>query len=532
MPGVGDQHKVTTATDNPFQEVKSHVSEYTAQEIATLSSRLEKQLGPEYISTRPGASGQKVPYLAADKCINLANEVFGFNGWSSGIQQIQIDFVDESQSTGKVSLGLSVIVRVTLRDGTYHEDIGYGHIENCKGKAAAFEKAKKEGTTDGLKRALRNFGNILGNCVYDKDYISKVTKIKPPPVVIELSSTWHADYAPIKKEKVVDQNDHIVRIKGDQEDEFAMDDFDEVDFSVNHEFESSDSILEQPTLADGRSVIISDGNDHHKSYDSPGMADVKLSNRPHFGNGVASSSTGQDQQRPLRPPIPQNQVSQHSTKPQPSHQISGPLTRTPQSVPTPILKAIPSKPQMPGPNEPPPGQAPALRGTPPPTTLPNEEPLVGFFTARAAEAVQKSSGVPLKASSFDPHLESPSIRKTAGVDHSKTKPVGRDLVSAPQPGVMSPAGRPNFVNPQADTARRVGMPMGAASPLSNRTSYKPPQMKRAAEGHPAQPVRPALGDVTSATVNADPDAGAGTKRQRTGDSAQQAAVLRVASAER
>ncbi len=29
--------------------------------------------------------------------------------------------VDESQSTGKISLGLSVIMRVTLRDGTYHE---------------------------------------------------------------------------------------------------------------------------------------------------------------------------------------------------------------------------------------------------------------------------------------------------------------------------------------------------------------------------------------------------------------------------
>lgn len=29
--------------------------------------------------------------------------------------------VDENQTTGKVSLGLSVIVRVTLRDGTFHE---------------------------------------------------------------------------------------------------------------------------------------------------------------------------------------------------------------------------------------------------------------------------------------------------------------------------------------------------------------------------------------------------------------------------
>jgi DNA repair and recombination protein RAD52 len=69
------------------------MSEYTAQEIATLQSRLDKQLGPEYISSRPGASGQKVHYIAAEKCINLANEVFGFNGWSSSIQNIQIDFV-------------------------------------------------------------------------------------------------------------------------------------------------------------------------------------------------------------------------------------------------------------------------------------------------------------------------------------------------------------------------------------------------------------------------------------------------------
>ncbi len=178
----GEQHKAATTSVNPFEEIKPHITEYTAQEIATLSSRLQKQLGPEYISSRPGPAGQKVHYLAADKCISLANGVFGFNGWSSGIQNIQIDFVDESQQTGAVSLGLSVIVRVTLRDGTFHEDVGYGQIKNCKGKAEAFEKAKKEGTTDALKRALRNFGNLLGNCIYDKDYVSKVTKLKVAPV--------------------------------------------------------------------------------------------------------------------------------------------------------------------------------------------------------------------------------------------------------------------------------------------------------------------------------------------------------------
>lgn len=121
-------------------------------------------------------------YLTAEKCITLANEVFGFNGWSSSIQNIQVDFADENPQSGRVSIGLSVIVRVTLRDGTYHEDIGYGSIENAKGKAMAFEKAKKEGTTDGLKRALRSFGNVLGNCIYDKDYVQQVVKHKAQPV--------------------------------------------------------------------------------------------------------------------------------------------------------------------------------------------------------------------------------------------------------------------------------------------------------------------------------------------------------------
>lgn len=32
-------------------------------------------------------------YLAAEKCINLANEVFGFNGWSSAIKDVTVDFV-------------------------------------------------------------------------------------------------------------------------------------------------------------------------------------------------------------------------------------------------------------------------------------------------------------------------------------------------------------------------------------------------------------------------------------------------------
>ena len=100
-------------------------------------------------------------YLGAEKIIQIANEVFGFNGWSTSIRDTTIDYVD-IEKDGRVSMGLSVIMRVTLKDGTYHEDVGYGMISNCTGKGAAFEKSKKEAATDAMKRALRNFGNVLG----------------------------------------------------------------------------------------------------------------------------------------------------------------------------------------------------------------------------------------------------------------------------------------------------------------------------------------------------------------------------------
>lgn len=90
---IGMPNAPNAAAANPFEEPERRINEYTAQEIATLQARLDKKLGPEYISARPGAGGQKVHYLSADKCINLANEVFGFNGWSSSIQKIDIDFV-------------------------------------------------------------------------------------------------------------------------------------------------------------------------------------------------------------------------------------------------------------------------------------------------------------------------------------------------------------------------------------------------------------------------------------------------------
>ena len=59
------------------------------------------------------------------------------------------------------SLIRSICDNVQLKDGTFHEDVGVGTSE-MRSKDSAIQKAMKEAVTDGRKRALKNFGNLLG----------------------------------------------------------------------------------------------------------------------------------------------------------------------------------------------------------------------------------------------------------------------------------------------------------------------------------------------------------------------------------
>ena len=459
---VGDQHKPNGITANPFEEEeqeekKPHISEYTAQEIAILQSRLDKQLGPEYISSRAGPGGQKVHYLAAEKVIGLANEIFGFNGWSSSIQNIQIDFVDENATNGKVSLGLSVTVRVTLRDGTYHEDIGYGSIQNASGKAAAFEKAKKEGTTDGLKRALRTFGNVLGNCIYDKEYVKKVSKVKVGAARWDPNDLHrHAEYVPkrdpedkmhVKQEMVGDRqaekNDTNMNVVED----FELADFDDAEFD-EHDFGKPDEVV--------------------LPADPPAVA----------------KRLAADQGPVARPPIPRHMTTPSRMPPQ------GPIN--PRTAPQRHAPTTPGITQQhhqvqqghPSSNNNEQSSSPGIAsqhfGALPQA---NVAPQAGFFSARAAEHIDelnKVVGGPNEAPRFNMHAETPSIRKTSGIDHSKSGRLLKNLVPDPKPAdTAKPVEeiQRDFTNPQTDPTRKVGMPnVSGQSPMhrGNSSAYRPP----------------------------------------------------------
>ncbi|KAK3377898.1 hypothetical protein B0H63DRAFT_478309 [Podospora didyma] len=607
MPASGDQHNTNIA--NPFQEEPNQISKYTASEIATLQSRLSKQLGPEYISARSGPSGQKVHYITADKCIALANEVFGFNGWSSSIQNIQVDFVEEHPQTLRVSLGLSVIVRVSLRDGTYHEDIGYGHIENCKGKAAAFEKAKKEGTTDALKRALRNFGNVLGNCIYDKTYLAKVTKMKAEPTKFSEDRLYrHSDFA-LKRAPTPAPPAEIEDVKTDDirtstagagakpaapapapptpqlesaesfEDLFA--EFDEADFNISEEDHPDEVILTNSTA----STACHQAKPNDKTANQPATTNHSTSMQPPSRPLARSNSTGSNQppQRQQNPHTPNQQQAPRPTytnsfsgaqnnmsgsgngsRPQPQQQqfsnnrptVGGPgqhQNGVSQNHNAQAQRAPPQQQQQQQQQK----TSAALTngGAPAP---PGGAEATGFFSARAVSQLPEESiinggqqVVPKAGQVFNPKAESPSIRKTPGIDHTTSKPLARTgqhvpglvapdaaeggapaATAAPgavpggsisRPGPPMARGPGNVLNPQLDQARRIGVP-GGGSPLANRSQYRPPTMKRPVPGD-GPPGGAGLGrsPLTDLPNNAPNALGAGTngaaqdfKRQKMG----------------
>ncbi|KAL7622889.1 DNA repair protein rad52 [Parahypoxylon ruwenzoriense] len=531
MPAPGDQH---SGIINPFEEAKPRISEFTAIEIATLQARLEKQLGPEYLSARSGPSGQKVHYIAAEKCIALANEVFGFNGWSSSIQNIQVDFVDENPQTFKISLGLSVIIRVTLRDGTYHEDIGYGHIENCKGKAAAFEKAKKEGTTDALKRALRNFGNVLGNCIYDKDYLSKVTKIKVGPVKFDEDNLHrHSDYAKKEPDAVkVESRNHAERspekmsanLSDALDEEFG--DFDMADFGVTEEGHPDE-------------VVLSASHSHGTS--SSEKSQLLPASTTNDRSTLSTNSAPRPMQPPSRPAAQPPRPPAPQTPNQPPQQRPGaPFQGRPNPQPH-------ARPPTHTNNAAQQAAANNRINTPPPNGAASTEQ-VSFFSARSIKKLPEDApaGTPIMTEHgpklFDPRAESPSIRKTPGIDHTSSKPVSRNgqhvapvkrdteqqprgFGSAGGPttsgfanGVGSGPGRPNMGsvgNPTLNQTRQIGAPGGGGSPLANRGQYRPLTVKRPAPIGPDPNNRTPLTDVsTNGPAQGAGGGGIDAKRQK------------------
>lgn len=80
-----DAHPGQFRPAQPNSAINSHtgLSAHNAERVERVQSLLAKKLGPEYLSTRQGGGGTKLTYIEGWRVINLANEIFGYNGQST-----------------------------------------------------------------------------------------------------------------------------------------------------------------------------------------------------------------------------------------------------------------------------------------------------------------------------------------------------------------------------------------------------------------------------------------------------------------
>lgn len=97
--------------------------------------------------------------------ISLANEVFGYDGWSSQILDSNIESAKESSNENegtesRYTATGTVSVRVSLADGTYTEATGFSTAYNLP-KGMCYGNCKKQAVTDASKNAILGFRDML-----------------------------------------------------------------------------------------------------------------------------------------------------------------------------------------------------------------------------------------------------------------------------------------------------------------------------------------------------------------------------------
>jgi DNA repair and recombination protein RAD52 len=134
-----------------------------------ITKSLQAKLDPSHIAKREGAGGKMLDYLETWYVIDLANKIFGFDGWSS--ETIRLDLIGQvmfkdKYGKEKFNVGYRSTVRITI-GGVIRDGSGFGNGQDVS-EINAHELALKEAESDALKRAFMKFGNQFGLALYDK----------------------------------------------------------------------------------------------------------------------------------------------------------------------------------------------------------------------------------------------------------------------------------------------------------------------------------------------------------------------------
>ena len=133
-----------------------------------VTQALGQAIDPSLVSQRKGRGGKTFSYIEGHTAISEANEVFGFGGWGfelvESVTLRRIETVDTQTGEVKVTNAYTAPVRVTVPGAPPRADIGFHAVTDET--ADGHETAIKGAVTDGMKRALRSFGDRFGNGLY------------------------------------------------------------------------------------------------------------------------------------------------------------------------------------------------------------------------------------------------------------------------------------------------------------------------------------------------------------------------------
>ena len=133
-----------------------------------VTQALSEPLHPGLVSLRNGRGGKVFGYIEGHTAITEANSVFGFGGWGyelvENVSLRRIETVNPRTGEVKVVSAYSAPVRVTVPGAPPRTDIGFHAVTDET--AEGHETAIKGAVTDGMKRALRSFGDRFGNGLY------------------------------------------------------------------------------------------------------------------------------------------------------------------------------------------------------------------------------------------------------------------------------------------------------------------------------------------------------------------------------
>ena len=133
-----------------------------------VTSALAQPLDPSLVSQRRGRAGRTFSYIEGHVAISEANRVFGYGGWGyellADVTLREIENLDPKTGEVKLIRAYSAPVRVTVPGAPPRTDVGFHAV--TEETPDGHETAVKGAVTDGLKRALRSFGDRFGNGLY------------------------------------------------------------------------------------------------------------------------------------------------------------------------------------------------------------------------------------------------------------------------------------------------------------------------------------------------------------------------------